>query len=200
MSPVSSPLLNEAADRVAMHGVRRTLLEAQSAALGIPFGRFRCPGHAATRSTKRAWRRRRRAVADGFDTVAFGDLFLRDVREYRERTRRDRPRPHLPLWGIPTAQLARQMIAAGLRPGSPASIHASSMAFAGREFDARLLAVARRHRPCGENGEFHTFAYDGPMFTHPVEIVSGDVVERTGFVYADLLSAPAASGVCYPNA
>ena len=131
-----------------------------------------------------------RAEADGVEAVAFGDLFLEEVRSYRERQLAPtRLSPLFPLWGRDTAALAREMIAGGLRaritcvdPGQLAP------SFAGREFDAALLAeLPAATDPCGERGEFHTFAYAGPMFRAPVAIEAGEVVERDGFVFADFL-------------
>jgi diphthamide synthase (EF-2-diphthine--ammonia ligase) len=131
----------------------------------------------------------RRAVAEGFAAIAFGDLFLRDIREYRERqlqgTGLD---PVFPLWNLPTAELAREMIRAGLRAKlTCVDPRALSRDFAGRDFDAKLLAdLPATVDPCGENGEFHTFVSDGPMFRNAVGIEVGEVVERDGFVFADL--------------
>jgi diphthamide synthase (EF-2-diphthine--ammonia ligase) len=128
--------------------------------------------------------------------VAFGDLFLEDIRRYREQklagTGID---PVFPLWATPTDQLARQMLAGGLRARltcvDPKQLEPR---FAGREFDDALLAeLPEGVDPCGERGEFHTFAYDGPMFERPVPIEAGIVVERDGFVFADLLPHAAAT-------
>jgi len=128
----------------------------------------------------------------GIEAVAFGDLFLEDVRRYREdRLRGSGITPLFPIWGTPTDVLARDMVAAGLRARltcvDPRKLPA---AFAGRDFDAVMLDdLARLHPeidPCGERGEFHSFAYDGPMFARSVPIRAGDVVERDGFVFADL--------------
>ena len=132
----------------------------------------------------------RRAVEDGITVFAFGDLFLQDIRDYRER-QMDRAglRPLFPVWQIPTDELARELIGAGVKAKitcvDPAKLDPS---FAGRDFDATLLAdLPPAVDPCGENGEFHTFAYDGPMFRHPIAIRTGEVVARDGFVFADLL-------------
>jgi diphthamide synthase (EF-2-diphthine--ammonia ligase) len=134
-------------------------------------------------------------VQDGFTHVAFGDLFLDDVRAYREaRLAGTGLQPLFPLWKAkPTPELAREMIAAGLRARltcvDPRKLDRS---FAGREFDARMLEdLPAGVDPCGENGEFHSFAYAGPMFAEPIAIAPGDVVERDGFVFADLLPAQA---------
>ena len=183
--------INEAADRVAMHGVRRTLVEAQSEAVGVPLWKVPLPWPCTNEDYQsRMAEACRRAVAEGFDSIAFGDLFLRDVRKYRERQLAGSGlTPLFPLWEIPTASLAREMIAAGLR----ARITCVDSAvldggFAGREFDLALLAdLPERVDPCGENGEFHTFVSDGPMFRAPVGVEAGEVRKIGGFVYADLL-------------
>jgi diphthamide synthase (EF-2-diphthine--ammonia ligase) len=122
--------------------------------------------------------------------MAFGDLFLEDVRRYRETHLAGTGlTPVFPLWGLPTDVLARDMIGAGLRARltavDPRQIDGR---FAGREFDAKLLAeLPAGADPCGERGEFHTFAYDGPMFHSPVPVRTGEIVTRDGFVFADLL-------------
>jgi diphthamide synthase (EF-2-diphthine--ammonia ligase) len=129
----------------------------------------------------------------GVTRMAFGDLFLRDVREYRERKLSGTGiEPIFPVWGIPTDELARTMVASGLRARitcvDPKQL---SPQFAGREFDARMLAeLPASVDPCGERGEFHSFAYAGPMFERPVPIKNGEVVERDGFVFADLTLCP----------
>ena len=132
-----------------------------------------------------------RAKGEAIAALAFGDLFLADIRAYREERLRDSGlRPLFPIWARPTPELAREMIAAGLRARvtcvDPKQLPAS---FAGRDFDAAFLAdLPPGVDPCGERGEFHTFAYDGPMFAHPVPIRSGEIVERDGFVFADLMT------------
>ena len=132
----------------------------------------------------------RRAVEEGFTHIAFGDLFLRDIREYRERQLAGSGlTPVFPLWEMPTGQLARDMIAGGLR-ARLSCVHSKVLdaSFAGREFDAALLAdLPRDVDPCGENGEFHSFVYDGPMFRQPLAIEAGETHEAAGFVYRDLL-------------
>ena len=190
--------INEPAQRVAMHAVRVELLEAQAAAVGLPLWQVPipspCPNDAYERAMAQAVAR---AIDEGFTHVAFGDLFLADVRRYREeRLAGTGLTPLFPLFGADTSALAREMVAAGLGARlTCVDPRALDRAFVGREFDARLLdelppSVDR----CGERGEFHTFAYKGPMFTHPIGIEAGIVVERDGFVFADLLpAAPAAT-------
>ena len=183
--------INEAADRVAMHGVRRTLLAAQAEALEVPLWDVPLPWPCTNDDYEcRMAEACRRAVADGFDTIAFGDLYLRDVRAYREKQLAGLgPDAHLSAHGsIPTALLARDMIAGGLR--------ARLSCVDSKQIDrvvrgTRVRPCAARGLPpgadpCGENGEFHTFVYDGPMFRAPIAIESGEIRDVGGFVYADL--------------
>jgi uncharacterized protein (TIGR00290 family) len=189
--------LNEAYDRVAMHAVRAALLRAQADAAGLPLTTVPLPWPCSNEQYEAAMSR---ALADarraGVAVVAFGDLFLEDVRRYREeRMAGTGLAPIFPLWGQPTAALARTMIAGGLRARltcvDPRQL---APAFAGREFDEALLAeLPASVDPCGERGEFHSFAHAGPMFRHPIAVRGGEVVERDGFVFADLLPAEAAA-------
>jgi len=184
--------LNEAAGRVAMHGVRRTVLEAQADAAGIPLWQVPLPWPCTNDDYEaRMAEACRRAVAQGFDTIAFGDLFLQDIRAYRERQLAGSGlTPIFPLWQIPTGQLARDMIAAGLRARlSCVDSRQLEAAFAGREFDEKLLTdLPGGVDPCGENGEFHTCVYDGPVFRAPIAIRTGEIRDVNGFIYADLLA------------
>ncbi|HTS65773.1 MAG TPA: hypothetical protein VMH28_27305 [Candidatus Acidoferrales bacterium] len=184
--------LNEAAGRVAMHGVRRTVLEAQADAAGIPLWQVPLPWPCSNDDYEaRMAEACRRAVAQGFDTIAFGDLFLQDIRAYRERQLAGSGlTPIFPLWQIPTGQLARDMIAAGLRARlSCVDSRQLEAAFAGREFDEKLLTdLPGGVDPCGENGEFHTCVYDGPVFRAPIAIRTGEIRDVNGFIYADLLA------------
>jgi uncharacterized protein (TIGR00290 family) len=189
--------LNEAADRVAMHGVRRSLLEAQAEAIGVPLWQVPLPWPCTNEDyEQRMAEACRRAVAEGFASIAFGDLFLHDVRQYRERQLAGSGlTPLFPLWEIPTAELARDMIAAGLRARlTCVDSKALDAAFAGREFDHSLLADLPGHAdPCGENGEFHTFVYDGPMFRSSLQVERGEIRDVGGFVYADLFQCTESS-------
>jgi uncharacterized protein (TIGR00290 family) len=183
--------VNETHDRVAMHAVRRTLLEAQAEAAGLPLRvvsiPWPCPNEAYEAAMERAMDAARR---DGVTAVAFGDLFLADIRRYREeRLRGTGLEPLFPLWERPTRDLAQEMIAMGLRATlTCVDPRALPPEFAGRDFDEGLLAdLPHGADPCGENGEFHTFAWDGPMFRRPVPVSRGEIVARDGFVFADLL-------------
>jgi len=191
--------INESADRVAMHGVRRSLLEAQAGAAGVPLRAIPLPWPCTNQDyDDRMAEACRRAVAEGFEAIAFGDLFLRDVRDYRERQLAGSGlAPVFPLWGTPTAALAREMIAGGLRARlSCIDAKALDSAFAGREFDGALLDdLPPSADPCGENGEFHTFAYGGPMFRAPIPVVRGETRDIGGFIYADLLPCPESSAL-----
>jgi len=182
--------VNVAAQRVAMHAVRTDVLAAQAAALDLPLWPIPIPSPCPNEVYERAMAAAvARAVAEGFTHVAFGDLFLEDVRRYREeRLEGTGLTPMFPLFGADTAQLAREMIAGGLRARiSCLNPKVLDRRFAGREFDADLLAeLPRDVDPCGERGEFHTCAYDGPMFSRPVLIDTGITIERDGFVFTDL--------------
>ncbi len=189
--------VNEQYERVAMHAVRETLLEAQAAAAGLALWKVPLPNPCPNEVYERLMGQTvERAVAEGIGAMAFGDLFLEDIRSYREKQLDGTGiEPLFPIWGIPTHELARRMVAGGLRARitcvDPRALDAS---FAGRAFDEALLAeLPPQIDRCGENGEFHTFAYDGPMFSRPIAVTPGEVVERDGFVYADLLPAAAES-------
>jgi uncharacterized protein (TIGR00290 family) len=183
--------VNEVYSRVAMHAVRVELLEAQAAAVGLPLWKIPLPSPCSNGEYEAAMLAAiERAKSDGVNTFAFGDLFLEDIRRYREeRLRGTGVALTFPVWAMPTPKLAREMIASGLRARvtcvDPKQLPPS---FAGREFDAEFLAdLPPGVDPCGERGEFHTFAYDGPMFRHRVPVQGGEIVERDGFVFADLL-------------
>ena len=188
--------LDEEAGRVATHGVRRALVEAQASAAGLP---LRLVGLPWPCSNAEYEARLRGAFADaraeGATHVAFGDLFLADVRAYRERQLAGTGLlPLFPLWHPPggTSALARAMLAGGLE-ATVTSVDPEQLApsFAGRAYDTELLAALPAGvDPCGERGEFHTFCYAGPMFAHPVAVRSGAVAERGGFWFADVHPAP----------
>jgi uncharacterized protein (TIGR00290 family) len=176
-------------DRVAMHGVRRALVARQAEAAGVPLAAVELPWPCSNETYERAFADTLlRARADGITQVVFGDLFLADIRAYREQQLAAlRMTCVFPLWGRDTAELARDMVAAGLR-ARLACVDPRQLdrAFAGRAFDAALLAeLPANVDPCGERGEFHTFATHGPMFARPIDVRAGEVVERDGFVFAD---------------
>ena len=182
--------MNEEFDRVAMHAVRRRLVEAQAEAARVPLRTVPLPWPCTNDEYESRMRAAvSQAVSEGFTHVAFGDLFLEDVRKYREdRLAGTGLTPLFPIWGIPTDQLATQMVESGLRSVltciNPKHLDRS---FAGRQFDHSLLAdLPAGVDRCGERGEFHSFAWDGPMFNHPVTVSVGEVVDRDGFVFADL--------------
>ena len=185
---------NQAFDRVAMHAVRRELLEAQAEAARLPLHVLPLPWPCSNAQYESIMKTAIEGfVADGFTHVAFGDLFLEDVRKYREdRLAGSGLEPLFPIWKTkPTADLARDMIDAGLQARltcvDPRKLDRS---FAGRTFDEQLLRdLPAGTDPCGENGEFHSFAYAGPMFTEAIKLTSGEIVDRDGFVFADLIVA-----------
>jgi uncharacterized protein (TIGR00290 family) len=184
---------NEAFDRVAMHAVRRSLVEQQAAAAGLPLWAVPLPWPCSNDEYERLMAGAcARAVAEGIEGVAFGDLFLEDVRAYRVKQLDGTGlEPVFPVWGLPTPELARDMIAAGVRAKltcvDPRKLDRS---FAGREFDETLLAdFPEGIDPCGERGEFHSFVYAGPMFSSAIPVTVGEIVLRDQFVFADLMSA-----------
>jgi diphthamide synthase (EF-2-diphthine--ammonia ligase) len=174
---------------VAMHGVRRSVLEAQAASAGLPVWIVPLPWPCSNEIyEQRMAEVCRRAVGERVDAVAFGDLFLEDVRAYREKNLAPTGlEPLFPLWKIPTDQLAREMIAGGLRARiSCVDTEKLPASFAGREFDEELLHdFPPGIDPCAERGEFHTCVYAGPMFSGPLPIASGEIVTRDRFVFAD---------------
>jgi uncharacterized protein (TIGR00290 family) len=182
---------NEEADRVAMHAVRRELVERQSAAAGLPLWAVPLPWPCSNKQYESLMAQAcAKAVAEGIDGIAFGDLFLEDVRAYRERQLKDTGlEPIFPLWGMPTAALAREMIGAGIRAKlTCVDTDKLNRSFAGREFNEALLAdLPDEVNPCGERGEFHSFVYAGPMFNAAISVTLGETVVRDQFVFADLI-------------
>lgn len=179
------------ADRVAMHGVRRELVEAQADRAGLPLVAVELQWPSSNADYEDALKAglddTRRRI--GFDEVAFGDLFLEDIRRYREeRLHAWGYRTRFPLWQLDTESLAGEMIEAGLRAVlTCVDPQQCPENFAGRDFDDRLIAeLPVSVDRCGENGEFHTLAYDGPMFARPIRVRVGSRVEREGFVFADV--------------
>jgi len=181
--------INAEFDRVAMHGTRRSVLETQAAAAGLPLWAIPLPWPCSNEIyEQRMAEACRRALDQRVDAIAFGDLFLQEIRQYREKQLMPTGlEPLFPLWEIPTAELAQEMIAAGLR-AKIVCVDSRQLdpAFAGRDFNADLLRnLPAGIDPCGENGEFHTCVYDGPMFSMPIPLEYGETVNRDGFIYTD---------------
>jgi uncharacterized protein (TIGR00290 family) len=182
---------NGAANRVAMHAVRRSLVEAQAERIGLPLWPVDLPWPCSNAHYEDLMQPVfRRAISEGITAVAFGDLFLEDIRAYRERqlqgTGLD---PLFPVWQIPTGQLAIDMLAAGVKAKitcvDPTKLDKS---FAGRDYNAGFIEeLPDCIDPCGENGEFHTFVYDSPVFRQSLKVETGEIVERDGFVFADVI-------------
>jgi len=185
--------VNEAADRVAMHAVRRSLLEAQAERLRLPLHVVDIPSPCPNEVYEARMADAVTAARDAqVERMVFGDLFLEDVRAYRERNLADTGiSPVFPLFGRQTDLLAREMIGSGVRAVltciDPRVLPAE---FVGRSFDEQLLAeLPEGVDPCGERGEFHTFVWDAPGFRAPIDIELGEVVSRDGFVFRDILAA-----------
>jgi len=185
--------INSAFDRVAMHSTRRALVEMQAETAGLPLIAVPLPWPCSNVDYECAMKKVcDEAVAQGVSAIAFGDLFLEDIRAYRERQLKDTGlEPLFPVWQIPTNELARDMVRSGLKAKlvciDPKKL---SPDFAGREFDQQLLRdLPAGVDPCGENGEFHSFVYAGPMFSREIRVIAGERVERDGFCYADVLPA-----------
>jgi uncharacterized protein (TIGR00290 family) len=184
--------VNAEADRVAMHAVRRSLLERQSDRLGLPLHVVEIPSPCPNDVYEaRMGQAMNEATQRGVEAMVFGDLFLEDIRQYREQALAGTGiRPLFPLWDRPTDALAREMIALGIRAVltcvDPSQL---SPSFVGRAFDDDLLdELPPEVDPCGERGEFHTFVWDGPGFTAPIPIRTGEIVTRDGFVFCDVLA------------
>ncbi len=185
--------LTEGYDRISMHGVRRELLEAQAEALGLRLYPVFIPQQCSNDDYAARMEAAMRAFqAEGVMTCAFGDLFLEDVRTYREdNLAKIDMQAIFPLWGRETTALAREFIDLGFKT-IVTCVDSKQLdpAFAGRTIDAAFLAdLPPGVDPCGENGEFHSFVYDGPNFTRPVACQTGEVVDREGFFFCDLLPA-----------
>jgi uncharacterized protein (TIGR00290 family) len=183
--------VNETHQRVAMHAVRVSLLEQQAKAAGLPLFIIPIPHPCSNELYNQAMNQFFDSI-EGQDIthMAFGDLYLEDIRQYRiDNLKNTGLEPLFPLWLKPTDELAQAMLDGGLKTHitciDPKQLDAS---FAGREFNKQFLNdLPDSVDPCGEKGEFHSFAYDGPMFKHAISIKAGEVVERDGFVFADLM-------------
>ena len=185
--------VNDAFARVAMHGVRQQLLEMQIAAAGLRPVLVHIPYPCTNDIYEQAMAAAvAQAKADGITHIIFGDLFLEDIRAYRvEKLKETGITPVFPLWLQPTDILAREMIAGGLQAHlATVDLKKLSADFAGRRFDTTLLGdLPAGIDPCGENGEFHSFVFAGPMLARPISVRVGETVQRDGFAYADLLAA-----------
>ena len=184
---------NEAAGRVAMHAVRRDLVQRQAAAAGLPLWEVPLPWPCSNDQYESLMAEAcAKAVAEGVEGIAFGDLFLEDVRTYREKQLQPTGlEPIFPVWGMPTRALAQQMIASGTRAKLTCiDTEKLDRSFAGREFDEALLSdLPEEVDPCGERGEFHSFVYAGPMFSAALPVSVGETVVRDQFVFADVIAA-----------
>lgn len=185
--------VNEHFHRVAMHGFRDELLDLQGEAAGLPLWKVPLPWPCSNTVYERLMLEvSQRAVAEGLYGVAYGDLFLHDIRAYRvEKMAGTGLEPIFPCWMLPTDELAHSMIGAGVRAHivcvDPRKMDGR---FAGRIFDEQLLAeLPESVDPCGERGEFHTYVSAGPMFSRSIDVSPGEVVERDSFIYADLYPA-----------
>jgi uncharacterized protein (TIGR00290 family) len=185
---------NEAANRVAMHAVRRELVERQAFASGLPLWPVHLPWPCSNEQYEALIAEAcRKAISNGVERIAFGDLFLEDVRAYREKQLKGTGlEPIFPLWRQPTDELARAMIRSGLRAKlTCVDTKQLDAEFVARDFDENFLAALPAGvDPCGERGEFHSFVYAGPMFDVEIPVVVGERVVRDQFVFADLSSAP----------
>ena len=192
--------INQRFNRIAMHGVRRELLEAQAQAAGLPLWVIPLPSPCTNEHYERRMSNALHFLKRlGIDAIAFGDLHLQDIRQYREAQFKKCGLEFLfPVWGMPTCELAEEMLRSGLRARlscvDPRAVPAD---WAGRDYDEKLLTdLPASADPCAENGEFHTFVYSGPMFRTSIPIVNGETVQRDGFVFRDLLSVPASASQC----
>ncbi len=183
--------MNASADRVAMHAVRRSLVETQADRLGLPLHLIDLPEHCSNEVYEEKMTQAIRAAGDdGVEQFIFGDLFLEDVRRYREiQLDGTDITPLFPLWGTPTDALARSLIDDGVRAViTCVDPNQLSPSFVGRQFDAELLEELPPHvDPCGERGEFHTFVFDAPDFSSSIDVKTGEIVTRDGFVFCDVV-------------
>jgi uncharacterized protein (TIGR00290 family) len=184
-------VMNEKFDRVSMHSTRRELVQRQADAVGLPLQTINLPDPCTNEQSDKIMRQFvMESAANGVQCVAFGDLFLEDVRKYREdQLKGTGIEPVFPLWGTPTRELAEQMLSAGLDAYiSSVDVKKLPARFAGRKWSRELMAeLPQDIDPCGENGEIHTVVVGGPMFRKPISISVGEIVERNGFVYADII-------------
>ena len=184
-------VMNDQFNRVSMHSTRRELLQRQAEAVGLPLQTIDLPDPCTNEQCDAVMRRFvMESAARGIQCMAFGDLFLEDVRKYREdQLKGTGIEPAFPLWGMPTRELADQMLSAGLVAYvSSVDLRKLPLRFAGRKWSRQLIAeLPEDSDPCGENGEIHTVVVGGPMFRRPIAIRVGEIVERNGFAYADII-------------
>ena len=191
-------------DRISMHGVRRELLVQQAQSIGLPLHEVRIPPQCVNPIYEARMEEALRIHYDaGVRTVAFGDIFLEDLRAYREKNlARIGMTALFPIWkparhgGSYTRELIRSFHAAGFRAiAACVDPKVLDPSFAGRELDdAFFRDLPPSVDPCGENGEFHTFVYDGPIFRHPIPVIPGEIVARDSFIYCDLVPHPSVVG------
>jgi uncharacterized protein (TIGR00290 family) len=186
--------VTETYDRISMHGVRRELLVQQAESIGLPLHEVRIPPQCVNPIYEARMEEALRIHYDaGVRTVAFGDIFLEDLRAYREKNLARMGMTALfPIWKRDTRELIRNFHADGLRAiAACIDPRVLDRSFAGRELDASFFRdLPPKVDPCGENGEFHTFVFDGPIFRNPIPVGVGEIVERDSFVYCDLLPSP----------
>lgn len=184
-------VMNQRFDRVSMHGTRSQLVHLQAAAAGVPLQVLNIPDQCPHEQYEAVMRQFiDGALAKGVERIAFGDLFLEEVRQYRQdKLRGTGIEPVFPVWGIPTAQLAAEMLVAGVEAYiTSVDLKKLPASYAGRRWSRELLdQLPEGTDPCGENGEIHTAVVGGPMFARPIPVEVGEVVERSGFAYADLI-------------
>lgn len=185
--------LNEALERVAIHSVRRELLQAQADRLRLPLNEVHLPWPCSNEAYgERMSAAHSSAEKQGVRQIAFGDLFLADIRAFREsQLKSTQLKPIFPLWSMDTQSLAKEIIQSGIR-AVVTCVDPKSLApdFVGRPYDENFLsALPQSVDPCGEKGEFHTFVYDSPLFSSPIPIQTGEVMKKDGFIFADILSA-----------
>jgi uncharacterized protein (TIGR00290 family) len=183
-------------DRVSMHGVRTALIERQAKALGLPMEKVFISAGAGDAEYNEQMRLKLVSFKNrGISSVIFGDIFLADLRKYREdRLAQVGMQAVFPLWQRNTSELVRSFIKLGFKAVTTCvDSRILDASFAGRLIDAKFLAaLPPKADPCGENGEFHSFVFDGPIFDRPVEIAAGEIVQREGFYFCDLLPVPGA--------
>ena len=184
-------VMNQKYNRASMHATRSEMLERQADAVGLPLQTIYLPDPCTIEQCDAIMRQFvMESAAKGIECMAFGDLFLEDVRKYRENQLKGTGiDPIFPLWAIPTRELAKQMLSAGLDAYvSCVDLKKLPSRFAGRKWSTELIAeLPQDCDPCGENGEMHTVVVGGPMFRRPIPVSVGEIVERGGFAYADII-------------